>query len=39
MPIVDLDDTVHGSAVFGIGVMLSGMRFASIARPPSYGDQ
>ena len=38
MPIVDLDDIVHGSAVFGIDVMLPGMRFASIERPPSYGD-
>ena len=38
MPIVDLDDIVDGSAVFGIDVMLPGMRFASIERPPSYGD-
>ena len=38
LPIIDLDDIVHGSAVFGIDVMLPGMRFASIERPPSYGD-
>ncbi len=39
MPIVDLDDIVQGSAVFGIDVMLPGMKYASIERPPSYGDR
>ena len=37
MPIVDLDDMVRGSAVYGIDVMLPGMKHASIERPPSYG--
>jgi isoquinoline 1-oxidoreductase subunit beta len=37
VPIVDLDDIVQGTAVFGIDVMLPGMLHASIERPPSYG--
>ena len=37
LPIVDLDDIVQGSAVYGIDVMLPGMKHASIERPPSYG--
>lgn len=37
MPIVDLDDIVAGRAVYGIDVMLPGMKFASIERPQSYG--
>jgi isoquinoline 1-oxidoreductase beta subunit len=37
IPIVDLDDIVHGTAVYGIDVTLPGMKFASIERPPSYG--
>ena len=37
VPIVDLDDIVQGSAVYGIDVMLPGMLHASVERPPSYG--
>jgi len=37
MPIVDLDDIVHGKAVYGIDVVLPGMKYASVERPPSYG--
>jgi len=37
LPIIDLDDIVHGSAVYGIDVVLPGMKQASIERPPSYG--
>jgi isoquinoline 1-oxidoreductase subunit beta len=37
LPIVDLDDIVRGSAVYGIDVTLPGMKHASIERPPSYG--
>ena len=37
MPIVDLDDIVHGRAVYGIDVVLPGMKYASVERPPSYG--
>ncbi|MEJ0018255.1 MAG: molybdopterin cofactor-binding domain-containing protein [Acetobacteraceae bacterium] len=37
MPIVDMDDIIHGNAVYGIDVMIAGMKFASIERPPSYG--
>jgi isoquinoline 1-oxidoreductase subunit beta len=37
MPIVDLDDIVHGQAVYGIDVVLPGMKYASVERPPSYG--
>jgi isoquinoline 1-oxidoreductase subunit beta len=37
VPILDLDDIVQGSAVYGIDVMLPGMLHASIERPPSYG--
>ncbi len=37
MPVVDLDAIVHGQAVYGIDVVLPGMRYASIERPPVYG--
>jgi isoquinoline 1-oxidoreductase subunit beta len=37
VPIIDLDDIVQGTAVFGIDMMLPGMLHASIERPPSYG--
>ena len=37
IPIVDLDDIVRGTAVYGIDVTLPEMKFASIERPPSYG--
>ncbi|HYZ21781.1 MAG TPA: molybdopterin cofactor-binding domain-containing protein [Rhodopila sp.] len=37
VPIVDLDDIVHGRAVYGIDVVLPGMKYASIERPPVYG--
>jgi isoquinoline 1-oxidoreductase subunit beta len=37
MPIVDLNDIVHGTAIYGIDVTLPGMKHASIERPPSYG--
>ncbi len=37
VPIVDLDDIVHGRAVYGIDVVLPGMHYASIERPAVYG--
>ncbi|MDR3538579.1 MAG: molybdopterin-dependent oxidoreductase [Acetobacteraceae bacterium] len=37
LPVVDLDDIVHGKAVYGIDVVLPGMKYASIERPPVYG--
>jgi isoquinoline 1-oxidoreductase subunit beta len=37
MPIVDLDDIVRGKAVYGIDVVLPGMKYASVARCPVYG--
>jgi isoquinoline 1-oxidoreductase beta subunit len=37
IPIVDLDDIVHGRAVYGIDVVVPGMKHASIERPPVYG--
>lgn len=38
LPIVDLDDIVHGRAVYGIDVVLPGMKYASVERPPAYGN-
>ena len=37
MPIVDLDDIVHGRAVYGIDIVLPGITYASIEHPPVYG--
>jgi isoquinoline 1-oxidoreductase subunit beta len=37
IPIVDLDDIVHGRATFGIDVVVPGMKHASIERCPVYG--
>ena len=37
MPIVDLDDIVHGRATYGIDVVLPGMTYASVERSPVYG--
>jgi isoquinoline 1-oxidoreductase beta subunit len=37
MPVVDMDDILHGRAVYGIDIALPGMKHASIERPPSYG--
>ena len=37
MPVVDLDDIVHGRAVYGIDVVLPGITYASIEHPPVYG--
>jgi isoquinoline 1-oxidoreductase beta subunit len=37
LPIVDLDDIVRGTAVYGIDVTLPEMKHASVERPPSYG--
>jgi len=37
MPIVDLDDIVHGHAVYGIDMTRPGMKYASTERPPVYG--
>lgn len=37
LPIVDLNDIVHGHARYGIDVVLPHMKFASIERPPVYG--
>ncbi len=37
LPVVDLDDIVHGKAVYGIDFTLPGMKYASIERPPVYG--
>jgi isoquinoline 1-oxidoreductase beta subunit len=37
LPVVDLDDIVHGKAVYGIDFILPGMKYASIERPPVYG--
>lgn len=34
LPIVDLHDMTHGTAVYGADVRLPGMKFAAIARPP-----
>ena len=37
VPIVDLHDITTGKAIYGADVMLDGMRFAVIARPPVVG--
>ncbi|MBC8728790.1 xanthine dehydrogenase family protein molybdopterin-binding subunit [Paraburkholderia sp. UCT2] len=37
LPIVDLDDIVHGRATYGIDVVLPRMTYASIERSPVYG--
>jgi isoquinoline 1-oxidoreductase subunit beta len=37
VPIVDLRDIVRGAAVFGIDIVLPGMKYASIERCPVYG--
>ncbi|MFM0343021.1 xanthine dehydrogenase family protein molybdopterin-binding subunit [Paraburkholderia sp. RL17-347-BIC-D] len=37
LPIVDLDDIVHGRATYGIDVVLPGMKYASVERAPVYG--
>ncbi len=37
LPIVDLEDIVRGAAVFGIDIVLPGMKYASIERCPVYG--
>jgi isoquinoline 1-oxidoreductase subunit beta len=37
MPIVDLKDIVRGAAIYGIDVVLPGMKYASIERCPVYG--
>ena len=34
---IDLSDIVHGQAVYGIDVMVPGMKYASIERPPVVG--
>jgi isoquinoline 1-oxidoreductase beta subunit len=37
LPVVDLDDIVHGRAIYGIDVVLPGMKYASIERASVYG--
>lgn len=37
LPAVDLDDIVHGQAVYGIDIAIPGMKYASIERCPVYG--
>ena len=37
MPLVDLMDITTGNAIYGQDVMLEGMRFAVVARPPVVG--
>ena len=37
MPVVDLKDIVRGKAVYGLDVVLPGMKYASIERCPVYG--
>jgi isoquinoline 1-oxidoreductase beta subunit len=37
LPIIDMDDIVHGRATYGIDVVLPGMTYASIEHPPAYG--
>jgi isoquinoline 1-oxidoreductase beta subunit len=34
LPIVDLHDMIHGTAVYGADIRRPGMKFAAIARPP-----
>ena len=36
-PIVDLDDIVHGRAIYGIDIVVPGMKYASIERCPVCG--
>ena len=36
-PVVDLDDMVHGRAVYGIDMVVPGMQHASVEHPPVYG--
>jgi isoquinoline 1-oxidoreductase subunit beta len=37
VPIVDLDNIVRGKATYGIDVVLTGMKYACVARCPVYG--
>ncbi len=37
IPIVDLKDIVRGKAIYGIDVVLPGMKYASVERCPVYG--
>ena len=37
MPIVDLKDIIRGKAIYGLDVVLPGMKYASIERCPVYG--
>jgi isoquinoline 1-oxidoreductase beta subunit len=37
IPIVDLNDIVRGKAIYGIDVVLPGMKYASVERCPVYG--
>jgi isoquinoline 1-oxidoreductase beta subunit len=37
MPVVDLKDVVRGKAIYGLDVVLPGMKYASIERCPVYG--
>ena len=37
MAVVDLTDIVRGKAVYGMDVVLPGMKYASIERCPVYG--
>ncbi|MGP0060000.1 MAG: molybdopterin cofactor-binding domain-containing protein [Beijerinckiaceae bacterium] len=37
IPIVDLDDMVRGRAIYGLDVVLPGMKYVSIERCPVYG--
>ncbi len=37
IPIVDLNDIVRGKAIYGIDVVLPGLKYASIERCPVYG--
>jgi isoquinoline 1-oxidoreductase beta subunit len=34
LPIVDMHDMTHGTAVYGADIRLPGMKFAAVARPP-----
>jgi isoquinoline 1-oxidoreductase beta subunit len=34
---LDIPDKVNGSAIFGIDIIVPGMLYAAIARPPAYG--
>ncbi len=36
-PVVDLDNMVHGKAVYGIDMVVPGMKHASVEHPPVYG--